>query len=607
MSTVAEPHFHSSVLLVSRQTIPNINLGADHAPDGDAGEAALKAQDYDVVAVDLTFAKLQSFQLALAELRKRNPSTQTIIIAGNNEKIADWLPSLNGMRISNLALGFDSQHLEEQISRCLERAQQEQQNEQLEDLIKEQTAQLKSLYQELDERVQKRQKFLEESRAKTMVANIRWQALREAMIAVHQSLSVSDMEQGLASALSNPLEITLVRILFKPQDSSFAIQNKSYKSFSAYQAPIFRDQQNLGSIFFLRDPKKPFNKDENEFLSRVSEAVSLALDRLGHLEQSETLREQWQATFNAISDPVVLINSSYEVLQSNISAEKRSQQNTFVQPKCYQMLFQRDSACPNCHLGKAFRIEGRSEILDVSSQKIDGLYFNIYHDLSSKLRMERKILETVRMAELGTIGSSIAHELNNPLGGILSFVQLIKMDLPSASPYYSDIEEMESGVKRCRDIIQNLLGFTRNPDVDEVSILDLKEVIARAIKIVELQTRSQNIEIKSLLPSGAAPFKGHFNMLSQAIKNILQLAIDALVDKNRLGRGSSSIIEISLESSQNQWIIKILDNGPGAGRRNSLQFSISTQIIHEHEGLVDISTQPRQMTMAKISLPQQGF
>jgi nitrogen-specific signal transduction histidine kinase len=67
------------------------------------------------------------------------------------------------------------------------------------------------------------------------------------------------------------------------------------------------------------------------------------------------------------------------------------------------------------------------------------------------------------------------------------------------------------------------------------------------------------------------------------------------------------VIEISLESSGEQWLIKILDNGPGEGRRNSLQFSISTQIIHEHEGLVELSAQPRQMTMAKISLPQRGF
>ncbi len=607
MQTLKEPQFRSSVLLVATSRLIEINVGADFAAGSSEAITALDSQDYDVVAVTLGVAKKIDFQAALGRLKKRNLSAQIIIITEPQDKIVDWMPKLNGMKISSITLSNAPQQLEDQVSRCLEKAQQEQQNEQLEDLIKEQTEQLRNLYQELDERVQKRQKFLEESRAKTIAAHLRWQALREAMIAIHQSQSIRDMEVGLAEALATPLEISLVRVLFKPQDGNFANQNKTYRTFAAYQAPLFREQQNFGSIFFLRDKDRAFTKDENEFLLRVSEAVSLALDRLGHLQQSENLREQWQATFNAISDPVLLINSNYEVLQANTSGEKRSKQNSFVQPKCYQMLFERDTTCPNCHLGKKFRIESKSEILDVSSQKIDDLYFNLYHDISSKIRMERKILETVRMAELGTIGSSIAHELNNPLGGILSFVQLIKMDLKPDSPYLPDINEMEEGVKRCRDIIQNLLGFTRNPEVDEVAEIDLKDVISRAIKIVELQTRSQNIEIKALTPNAKAHFKGHFNMLAQAIKNLLQLAIDALVDKNRAGRGSSSVIEISLESSQNQWIIKILDNGPGAGRRNSLQFSISTQIIHEHEGLVEISAQPRQMTMAKISLPQQGF
>jgi two-component system, NtrC family, sensor kinase len=606
MQSLTEPLYRSSVLLIAAPKQMPIAVGADFFVKLSDGILALQNQDYDVVALPLTLAAENAFQKSFLSLRERNPSAQLILLTTPTTSLSQSVELTNSLKISGLVPLDQSTQLEKQILQCLEKAQQEQQNAQLETLIKEQTDQLRSLYQDLDQRVHKRQKFLEESRRKTAVASVRWQALREALMATYQAHSIGEIETGLSQSLALPLQLSLTRIIFKPQDSYFSTQNKTYHSFSMFQAPLFRDHKAIGSIFFLRDRERAFHKDEGEFLLRVSEAVSLALDRLSHLNQSETLREQWQATFNAISDPVILINSNYEVLQANTSARARSPQNSFVHHKCYQLIFQRETPCTHCQFGKNFRLESRSEIIDVSSQNIQGLHFNLYHDISNQLKMERKILETVRLAELGTIGSSIAHELNNPLGGILSFVQLILMDLKPDDPIRPDIVEMELGVKRCRDIVQNLLGFTRNPDVDTVTDLDLKDVIHRAIKIVELQTKSQNIEIKPLLPAIPAPFRGHLNMLAQAIKNLLQLAIDSLIE-SQSRRGSSSVIEISLESSGEQWLIKILDNGPGEGRRNSLQFSISTQIIHEHEGLVELSAQPRQMTMAKISLPQRGF
>lgn len=614
MQTVKERQLQSSVLIVSALPLLESSSGADQFERSQDGLRALHQRTYDVVVLSDKLILDPDFRKALDKLKVDNPSAQLILISDGSVPAQIIADLYNDLKISSLIQTTQLHHLDHFIFGALEKANQEQQNLQLQDLIKDQSNQLTLLYQELEDRVGIRQKFLEESRRKTILANLRWDALREAMMAIHRALSISEMEKLLSEALAAPMDISLIRIFFKPQDSYFANQNKTYQSFSMFQAPLFQAQGTKGSIFFLREVGRSFNRDEGEFLQRVSDAAALALDRLSHLEQSEILREQWQATFNAISDSVILINSNYEVLQANTSARSRSKQKSFVQPKCYQMLFQRESPCPHCSLGRNFRLDGRQEILDVSSQAIDHLYFNLYHDVSAQLKMEKKILETARLAELGTIGSSIAHELNNPLGGILSFVQLIKMDLKKDDPLIPDIDEMENGVKRCRDIIENLLGFTRNPDVDSFQEIDLKEVILRAIKIVELQTKTQNIEIKPLLPHAPAPVKGHFNMLSQAIKNFLQLSIDALVERQSQLKskggflvGSTSVIEISLESSAEQWVIKILDNGPGTGRRNSLQYSISTQIIHEHEGLVEVSAQPRQMTMAKISLPQCGF
>jgi signal transduction histidine kinase len=608
MQTVTEKNLSSSVLVVGPPPQESLSLGVDWIPPSSKALSQFEKGRYDVLVSSLDFLMQEKNLECLARTKKLRPFFQLVVVQPLFQDMTKLVTLRQKLTISHVVSSFEKKELESSILTSLERAQTLEQELELASLIQDQNQKLKLLYNDLEERVVKRQKFLEESRRKTSIANLRWQTLREAMIAIHKALSVGEMEQGLAEVLASPLHLSSVRIFFQPQDQHFAQQTKTSASFSQFQAPLFRFQQPMGSVFFLREGGRPFHKEESDFLLRVSEALSLSLDRLSHLRQSETLREQWQATFNAITDPVVLINRDYEVIQANSSAMVRSQQTTTTGTKCYQMLFHRDSPCTHCQLGtssgKNFRLESRLEILDVSSQSFDGLHFNIYHDISDQVRMERKILETARMAELGTIGSSIAHELNNPLGGILSFVQLIKMDLKPEDAIYADLEEMEKGVKRCRDIIENLLGFTRNPDVDEIAELDLKEVILRALKIVELQTKTKNIEIKTLFPQEAAKYRGHFNMLSQAFKNIFQLSIDSLLERGPTNAGSPAIIEISLEAKENEYLIQILDNGPGQGRRNSLQYSISSQIAHEHGGILEITGLPRQMTMAKFSFPR---
>src|SRR6185312_3827248 len=144
----------------------------------------------------------------------------------------------------------------------------------------------------------------------------------------------------------------------------------------------------------------------------------------------------------------------------------------------------------------------------------------LLRDITDEIRYERRILEASKLAELGTIGSSIAHELNNPLGGMLSFLQLILMDLKKNEPYYSEIKEMEQAVLRCRDIVQNLLSFARKQDIGEFSVVDLRTVIDRSVKLIELQSKSKGIAI-ALAFKEAAQIRGNINALSQALCNVL--------------------------------------------------------------------------------------
>lgn len=599
---------NSSVLIVGTPGMPHLNVEADFALTAKDALKSIETHSYEVMAVPLLQILSKDFEKVLSELKKKSPSAQILVMAPIDSRAEELKTCLELFPVFRFAASIGSAEFEKDVVFALEEAQMKKQDIQMEDLVREQNQKLRALYQELEERVDKRQKYLLEARRKNFVANTRWESLREAMLAIHQALSLGEMEKNLLEVLAPTMDLKLIRILLKPQDTHFNSFHQG-ASLSTFQAPLFRHQENLGAVVFLREPDRPFHKDETDFLLRIAETVSLAIDRLTKLEQSETLKEQWQATFSAISDPVTLINEKFDIIQSN-------QSDKFVGQKCYKALYGRDSQCAHCNLGKSFRLDPqkpKGQIWEVHSQKVPvdpletHVYVNVYHDVTEQIRMERKILDSARLAEIGTIGSSIAHELNNPLGGILSFVQLIKMDLAKEDPLFEDIQSMEDGVRRCKDIVQNLLGFTRDPMVDEEKDLDLRDVIDRAVKIVELQTKSRGIELKIILPAETCLFRGHLNLLSQAIRNILQASIDALIEKIISQKGFQGLIEIRLDQKPQEFLISILDNSLGSESASSLGLSVAGQIVHDYGGFLEISSQSRPFRVAKISLPRPVF
>lgn len=590
-------------------------LGAHIATDLQQAWHWIQDSTYDVVALSITLILGKKFRQFYEEIKHVSPSTQFIAVIPEDfsaNQIAYLHEEFSFYRVMT---SFKDAALEGHLFSALEEANQCKQDDDLALLIREQTAQLKKLQIELEERVQKRTKFLTEARRKLFLTNSRIEGFKTALMAVHQASSVGEIEQLLNESMAATVQTLWIRLFYHPQDELFARQAQAQLDFTQLQVPLFRRHEKVGSLFFLRAPDHPFTKEESDFLTRVAEAVALALDRIQKLKESESLKEQWEATFNSMSDPVVLIDTNYDIIQSNKALEEklRERNREQISRKCYEVLFNREAPCPDCKRGSNFRVQTKhsQQSFEVYSQSLSldpekpPVSVNLYHDVTQQLKMEKQILESAKMAELGTIGSSIAHELNNPLGGILSFTQLIKMDMSSDNPLYPDILEMESGVQRCKEIVQNLLGFTRNPNADQEGEVSLKEVCLRALKIVELQTKSQGIEVKIHFPGTELTVRGHFNLLAQALKNILQNAIDHVTDRIRHEKGYRAVLDIEINSSENMDIlVSITDNGTPEKNPSSpigLGVSVASQILRDHRATLEFMLNLKNENIAQIS------
>jgi signal transduction histidine kinase/PAS domain-containing protein len=654
------PSVRASVLIVGHPDPKSVGFGADFAPDFAAAKKAVGEFNYPVVVFPGSAGAAGDAVDFLKHLNGVSPLSQRVVIQ-NHISDESLLRIINLGSLFRILSGYDDERFETTIHEALEEFRLLRQNAKLLQLVNEQHDRLKRLTTELEERVEVRRKSLEDAKEKLLTTNHRVEALHRALVAIHRAGSIGEMERLVNEALSGALGLAWTRILFHSQ-TGFDNSSLGSANFAIQRVPLVSGKETLGHVVFARGASAAFSRDETAFLNQIADAVSLAIDRLTKLEESETLKAQWEATFDAILEPVSLIDENHNVVRANRAFAQEAGRSFVASPnspssgsanetdkiigkKCYQMLFARETPCDGCKAGSSFRLKpartcaGTSTIYEVFTQSIQfsheerPLYVNMYHDVSERIRYERQILESAKMAELGTIGSSIAHELNNPLGGMLSFLQLIKMDLKGAEPWYEDIDEMEKGARRCRDIVQSLLGFTRKSRNDIVELIDLNETIEQALKITELQTRAMGITVTRDFSSGTERADGHgefeirgqFNFIAQALRNFFQNAQDAIADRSRGDKSFRGEIRVRLFKAGDERVIEITDNGTGFDttigehlydamyttkdpiNNPGLGLTVAQKIVIDHGGRLELSSAKGVGTTAKISFPRPVF
>lgn len=579
----------------------------------DLNHALQISQKYIIEAISVTtaIALEKKFQILVSEQSDELSQLPILVRSIREIPISTLIELKNKYHI--FLFCFEDELYDSFLVELLEKSSEIKQKKDFANLVKEQSLQYEKTQQELEIAVEKRTKSLNDSRAKLLATNIKIELLRKALIHINQSTQIIEIEKSLNELLAQELNLVWIKIIPFPHDQLFRNQVIDQLNYNFLDISLNGDHQNYGSIFFLKAKENRFSSIESNFLNKLTETLLITLNRIKKFNELETIREQWQLTFKSMKDQIFIIDENYNIVQSNSTHDSQGK-------KCYEILFNKHQPCSNCLRGVDFELNHDDLFYEVSSKKINTqhpvssiVYVNFYKDTTQTNLLKNQIIESSNLAELGTIGSSIAHELNNPLGGMLSFTQLIKMDLPPQDKHYEDILEIEAGILRCKDIIDNLLGFTRSTSIEIKSKFTLSEAVDRAIKIIALKTKSMGIQIEVNLKFNIS-ITGQLNLISQALKNILQNSADSLADSMKDRK-----IIITDFCEEKEWGLSICDNGKGMsqevlkralsplfttktkGQHMGLGLPLSQQIIQDHSGKLLIISRLDQGTEAKIS------
>ena len=164
----------------------------------------------------------------------------------------------------------------------------------------------------------------------------------------------------------------------------------------------------------------------------------------------------------------------------------------------------------------------------------------IFNDLREKIEQEDRIKDALlraaraeKLASLGQLAAGVAHEINNPLTGILLYGGLLLEDLPSDDPKYHDMESIIEDANHCRNIVKSLLAYSRQTSANK-DIIDLNELVEQSLSLIRDQSLFINIEIVKELADEEILIKVDRGQLNQVIINLVINAVDAMERKGTL-------------------------------------------------------------------------
>jgi len=346
----------------------------------------------------------------------------------------------------------------------------------------------------------------------------------------------------------------------------------------------------------------------------------------------ERAKYEWESTFDAIVNPVMIVDPDYRIHRANLAFANAAETDVrdLIGKICYQTFAGRETPCPGCpfllsaasgqpassgvekfpdgrqYQASSFPLQGKKSDLN--------LFIVQYRDIREERHLQARLIQSEKMAAVGLLAGGIAHEINNPLSGILAFAQLALRQTEEGSQLQEDIREIETSALRCKKIVENLLEFSRQSSPEERSEQNLNELFQRILPLLKIQVKETGASLTTDFDTDLPKVLANGNQLEQVFLNLTSNACHALA------RGGQIRIRAAL--GDGGWVrIDFSDNGCGikkenlprifdpffttkqAGMGTGLGLSITYSIIQDHGGRIEVDSRESEGTTFRIFLP----
>lgn len=347
-------------------------------------------------------------------------------------------------------------------------------------------------------------------------------------------------------------------------------------------------------------------------------------------ERTEELKganEHLQQLFNGITDGILVINRQFKIVDANSGLRGLVGLPDNVPPatSCYASCAGRNSACERCPAVRTFEtgqsnsaemmweVNGRKLHVEIRTFPLSqngqspSMVIEYIKDVSEKRKMEEQLLQSSKLAAIGTLSAGIAHEINNPLSSIAYAAEVaanhLKTGDASNSGTRSEIarhlKTVQSEVYHCKAITQGLLDFSRESETER-DLCDMNDVVISTLALLDFKTKKKNVSIRMNLGPAEAYLIGDRARLKQVMFNVLSNALDAVSEGGK--------IRLAVRKEGDIVLTEITDDGVGIASENlgnildpfyttkpvgqgaGLGLAVCYGIIRKHKGEMSISS-----------------
>jgi len=405
---------------------------------------------------------------------------------------------------------------------------------------------------------------------------------------------------------------------------------------AAIFAPLLTKQQAIGVLVCSDDSKeRSFTQEEILRAETLAHQAAIALENARLFQVVSRSQKEWVTTFDAMQDCVSVHDTTGRVRRANLALARRlkTTPREIIGKCCSDLYTTEQTSLFPCHHTRA--LESGPVIIEESElPHMGGLFqisvspwydkdnqlagsIHVAKDISNEKLLRQQLIQSEKLSAIGELISGIAHELNNPLTGVMGYSQLLQLRKDLDDRARGNLVKINNLALRCQKIVQNLLSFARKQK-PERKLCDINEVLERTVELRSYELQVNNIEtiweLDNRLPRTIAD--GH--QLQQVFLNIITNAEQAMLDSH--GRGKLTI-RTRADSPSQTISVEITDDGPGipevyltrifdpffttkeVGKGTGLGLSLSYGIIKEHGGNIYARSKPGEGSTFVIELP----
>ncbi len=376
--------------------------------------------------------------------------------------------------------------------------------------------------------------------------------------------------------------------------------------------------------------KNYFAERRVNLLASIANQISIAIENAKLYSQTDKLKNNLENVFNSSLDMIVTLSeeglitfynekfatlyvNGKDVIGRNFLELVPENLRNFFSTKLQELqagrtslyeteMLRKDKTSMPCLISQS-RLRGRGE------------YLLVIKDISEIMRLQEQLLQSEKLSALGQMIAGAAHELNNPLAGILGYSQLLlEENLPGR--VRGDLEVILKEAMRCQNIVRNLLTFARKQNSKRQKV-DLSDMLHRVIDLHLAQLRAESIEAEKRFSPEALEVFGDAHQLQQVFSHLVENACDAL----KISRKAVKQLTVAARKVGEVVRIEVTDSGVGianeerskifdpfytskeVGEGTGLGLSMCFGIVQSHHGRIFFETEPGEGSTFVVELP----